>query len=180
MVLLAILAAIALAAIGLVVWAIRGSIPGEASLEELESYLHQIDLPAFQNLTDPRETLFLAKSLTPHAFRTVQRRRIFAAFQYLNALSANAAILIRMGDMASRSDDGETAESGRTLSNTALRTRLLVLRAYCYLVPQWFFPSARPEWSPSVVMHYDELKRCLVHLVSVQQPSMTSRSVRML
>ncbi len=180
MILLGILAAIALAAIGLVVWAIRGSIPRDANAEELESRLHQIDLPAFLNLTDPAETLFLAKSLAPTAFRAVQRRRILAVFHYLNALSSNAAILMRMGDLASRSEDADTAESGRTLSNTALNTRLLVLRAYSYLIPQWFFPSVQPKWGPSVVTHYDELKRCLVHLVSVQQPSMTSRSVSML
>ncbi len=180
MVLLGILAVIALAAIGLVVWTTHGSIPRDASTEELESRLHQIDLSAFQNLTDPAETSFLAQSLPPRAFRRVQRRRIFAALQYLNALSANAAILVRMGDLASRSEDAEAAESGRALSNTALRTRLLVLRAYCYLLPQWFFPSTRQVWGPSVVAHYDELKRRLVHLVSVQHPSMTSRSVRML
>lgn len=180
MALLIILAAIALAAIGLVVWVVRGSIPRDATVEELESHLQQVDLRAFQNLTDRTETLFLAESLAPRRFRSVQRRRIFATFHYLNALSANAAILMRMGDMASRSTDSEIAESGRTLSNTALRTRLLVLRAYCYLVPQWLFPTTRQVWRPSVVTHYDELKRCLVHLVSVQQPSMTSRSVRML
>ncbi len=180
MVLLAILTAVALAAIGLVLWAIRGSVPRDASVEELESSLQQIDLSAFLNLTNPTETAFLAESLSPSAFRRVQRRRIYATFHYLNALSANAALLIRIGDMASRSGEADTVESGRTLSDTALRTRLLVLRAYWYLIPQWFFPSTRQEWSPSIVRHYDELKRCLVHLVSVQQPSMTSRSVRLL
>jgi hypothetical protein len=86
---------------------------------------------------------------------------------------------MRMGDLASHSDDAETADSGRLLSSTALRTRLLVLRAYCFLLPQWVFPSTDQELFPGVLAHYDELKRCLIHLVSVQQPSMTSRSVRM-
>lgn len=180
MVLLEILVAVALATIGLVVWSIRGSIPRDASAEELESRLHQIDLEAFENLIDPTETIFLAESLTSRAFRSVQRRRIYAVFQYLQALSANAAILMRIGDMASRSDNADTAESGRNLSNTALRTRILVLRAYCYLVPQWFFPSTAQIWGPSIAGHYDELKRSFVHLVSVQQPFRTSRSVRIL
>lgn len=180
MVLLAILTAIALATIALAVWSIRGTIPRDASIEELESRLHQIDIAAFQNLMDQAETLFLAESLGPRAFRRVQRHRIYAAFHYLRALSANSAILMRIGDLASRSDNADTAESGRNLSNTALRTRILVLRAYCYLIPQWFFPSTRQIWSPSVAGHYDELKRSFVHFVSLQQPFMTSRSVRML
>lgn len=180
MVLLAILAAIALAAIGLVIWTLRSATPRNASFEQLESQIHELDLPAFQNLTDPAETLFLASSLSPRVFRSVQRRRILAAFHYLNALSANAVILMRMGDLAGHSDDAEIAESGRALSNAALHTRLLVLRAYCFLAPQWLFPSANPQWFPGIVAHYDELKRCLVHLVSVQQPSMTSRSVRII
>lgn len=180
MALLAILTAVALATIGLVVWSIRGSTPRVANPEELESHLHQVDLAAFQNLTNQAETFFLAESLSPSAFRSVQRRRIYATFHYLRALSANSAILMRMGGLASHSDDAETAESGRNLSNTALRTRILVLRAYCYLVPQWFFPSTRQIGSSSVAGHYDELKRSFVHLISVQQPSMTSRSVHML
>jgi type II secretory pathway pseudopilin PulG len=178
MVLLAILAAIALAAIGLLVWTLRSAAPRNASFEQLESQIHQIDLPAFQNLTDPSETLFLASSLSPRVFRSVQRGRILAAIHYLSALSANAAIFMRMGDLAGHSDDAGIAESGRALSNAALHTRLLVLRAYCFLVPQWIFPSEKPEWSPGIFAHYDQLKRCLIHLVSVQQPSMTSRSVR--
>jgi hypothetical protein len=178
MLLLTILTAIALAAIGLLVWTIRSSAPRDASFEQLESQIHQLDLPAFQNLTDPAETLFLSTSLSPRVFRSVQRGRILAAFHYLNALSANAAILMRMGERASHSDDTEIADSGRALSSAALHTRLLVLRAYFFLVPQWLYPSAKPEWFPAVVAHYDEVKRCLVHLVSVQQPSLTSRSVR--
>ncbi len=179
MVLLVVLSIIALAAIGLVIWALRSSASHTGSLEELESRIHQVDLAAFLNLTDPAEVLFLSKNLSPSAFRSVQRRRIFAAFHYLGALSANAAILMRMGDLASRSDNAEVAESGRELSSTALRTRLLVLRAYCFLLPQWLYPSAQQDWLPGIVTHYDELKRRMIHLVSVQQPSMTSRTVRM-
>jgi hypothetical protein len=180
MVLIVILAAIALAAVALVAWAIRGATPRFSRVEELESRLHQIDLPAFLNLTDPDEVSYLARSLPPRSFRRVQRQRIFATFHYLNALSANAAILMRIGDLATHSDDPETAQSGRVLSDTALRTRLLVLRAYGQLIPQWFFPSAEKAWSAPVIARYDELKHCLVHLVSVQHPVMTSRSVDLL
>ncbi len=180
MVLIIILSAVALAAIGLVTWTLLGSAPRNASAEELESRLHQVDLSAFLNLTDPAETSFLAQSLAPRRFRRVQRLRIQAIFRYLNALSDNAVILMRLGDLASHSDDPEVAESGRTLSNTALRTRLLVLRAYYFLAPQWFFPSTKQQWSAGVVAHYGELKQALVHLVSVQRPTMTSRSVSLL
>ena len=178
MLLIVILAVFALAAVALVAWAIRT--PRFSRVDELESSLHQIDLPAFLNLTDPDEVSYLARSLPPRSFRRVQRQRIIATFHYLNALSTNAAILMRIGDLAANSDDPETAQSGRALSDTALRTRLLVLRAYGQLIPQWFFPSAEKAWSAPVVMHYDELKRCLVHLVSVQHPVMTSRSVDLL
>jgi hypothetical protein len=98
---------------------------------------------------------------------------------YLSAVSRNAAILLRIGDLASQSEDQEISRSGRELSNTALRTRILALRTYLRLIPEWLFPSARPL-RPDLVPHYDELKRCLVHLVSMQQPAMTSRVASLL
>ena len=179
MLLIVILAAIALAAVAFVAWAVRGT-PRFSRVEDLESRLHQIDLPAFLNLTGPDEVSYLARSLAPRSFRRVQRQRIIAPFHYLNALSTNAAILMRIGDLAANSDDPETAQSGRALTDAALRTRLLALRAYGQLIPQWFFPSAEKAWSAPVIAHYDELKRRLVHLVSVQHPIMTSRSVDLL
>ncbi|MDT8067428.1 MAG: hypothetical protein ROO76_04605 [Terriglobia bacterium] len=180
MLLIIILVAVALGAIALALWAFRGTSLQNGSVGELESRLHEVDLPAFLNLTDPEEARFLARSLTPKAFRRVQRRRISATLSYLNALAANAALLIAMGELAGHSDDPEVAESGRRLANTAMRTRLLVIRSYFYFVPQWFFPTAKQEWNGAVVTHYGELKRCLVHLVSVQNPSMTSRTVSLM
>jgi hypothetical protein len=180
MLVIIILVAVGLAAIALVLWTLRRISLENGSVEELESRLHEVDLPAFLNLIDPEETRFLAQSLAAASFRRVQRGRIIATLHYLNALSANAAILMAMGDMAATSDDQEVADSGRILANTALRTRLLVLRAYFYLVPQWVFPTVKQDWSGSLVNQYGNLKGCLVHLVSIQQPAMTSRTVRLL
>lgn len=180
MLLIIILVAVALGAIALALWALRGASLQNGSVAELESRLYEVDLPAFLNLTDPEEVRFLALSLAPKAFRRVQRQRIIATLRYLNALAANSALLMAMGELASHSDNPDVAKSGRTLANTALQTRLLVLRSYFYFVLQWVFPTAKQEWSGAVLTHYGELKRCLVHLVSVQDPSLTSRTVRLM
>ena len=174
------LVAVVIVVIGLLFWAIRGSAPRTTGPENLEAQLRPVDLPAFLNLTDTSETDYLQHALPPSRFRRVQRVRILAMFRYLDALSHNSAILIRMGDLASRSSDPQVAESGRALSDTALHTRLLVLRAYLTLVPRLIYPMPKGAWRPGVITDYEQLKRCFLHLASVQAPVETSRTAGLL
>lgn len=174
------LVAVAIVVIGLLFWAIPGAAPRTTGPENLEAQLRPVDLPAFLNLTDTSETDYLQRTLPPSRFRRVQRLRILAMFRYLNALSHNSAILIRMGDLASRSFNPQVAQSGRVLSDTALHTRFLVIRAYLMLIPSLVYPMPKGAWRPDVITDYEQLKRSFMQLASVQAPVEMSRTTGLL
>jgi hypothetical protein len=153
----------------------RGAVPKSESIESLESSLRAVDLAAFLNLTDTGETEFLRTVLSPESFRRVARMRIRAALKYLKRLSWNSAVLQKIGEVAARNPDQAIAASGRELANTALRTRILILRAYYKLVPQLVFPSHSTRSDSSLLSDYEELRHRFGALAAVQQPLDASR-----
>jgi hypothetical protein len=155
--------------------ALRGAVPQSDTIECLESLLQSVDLSAFLNLTDPREAEFLRATLPPASYRRLARARIRAALKYLTCLSRNSAVLQRIGELARRSSDQAIADSGRELANTALRTRILILRAYWRLAPQLILPAYGAASDPRILSDYEELKRRFGSLASTQQPLVASR-----
>jgi hypothetical protein len=157
--------------------AVRGSVPQSETIEGLESLLQTVDVAAFLNLTSNEETAFLHSRLSPRSFRRLHRLRTWVTFKYLRLLSWNAAVVMRIGELASRSTDPSIAQSGRDLANAALRTRLLTLRAFLKLIPQLILPSYDRAANPQLVADYTELKVRFGLLASLQQPLVASRSV---
>ena len=174
---LAIFIAVALISIITLVITIRGRVSRSASLEQLQESLQEVDVAAFLNLMDGREVLFLRRTLTPPSFRRVQRLRNRAALAYLNMLFNNTAILIRIGDIAQASSDEKLAESGRVLAETALRTRMSVLRSYLTLVPLLLSPSGEWKLGGKLLSNYNELVGRLRDLGPVQ-PLVSRQSSR--
>jgi len=154
---------------------LRGAVPQSDSIERLESQLQSVDLNAFLNLTDAREAEFLRTTLPPTTYRRLTRARIRAALKYLKCLSRNSAVLQRIGELAGRSSDQLVADSGRELANTALRTRILILRAFWKLAPQLILPAYGVASDPRILSDYEELKRRFGSLASKQQPLVVSR-----
>jgi hypothetical protein len=153
----------------------RGTLAQSDNIGELESSLRAVDLCAFLNLTDDRETEFLRSVLPPGRYRHVARLRIRAALKYLSCLSWNSAVLQKIGVIAGRSPDQAIAASGRELANIALRTRILVLRTYCKLVPQLVVPSYSTTSDTRLLSDYEELRHRFGALAAVQQPLAVSR-----
>lgn len=114
-------------------------------LNELSASIRPVDLEAFQNLISPRDEKFLMANLAPRKFRKVQRRRLLAAIAYLNAVAANAAILMRIAQLAQTSSDLEIVAAGRELGEAASHLRLYSVLVLAKLYIGMLVPGAGPS-----------------------------------
>ena len=123
----------------LVLWiAVRSHRLDKVSITELPRLLRPMDLEAFLNLVDPAEDEFLARELQSDQLSRIRKERLRAVLEYLGRARYNAAILLRLGEAAQRSSDGELAVHGGQLVSAALRFRtnamLLTLKTYAALL----------------------------------------------
>src|ERR1700675_3834445 len=62
--------------------------------------IQPIDVEAFRNLTNPAEDDYLRRRLPAAQFRLVRRVRLRAMATYVETAASNAALLVRVGEMA--------------------------------------------------------------------------------
>ncbi len=154
-----------------------GAVPDPKDACELHAKLREFDLDAFLTLTDPADDQFLEAGLPVEVFRQVRRLRVKAALKYLNILYRNSAVLMKMGELAGASPDPSVAESGRILASTAFRTRVLVLRAYCVLLPELLLPWRLNNRELEVRSGYGELRRRYLEFSTIQSFPGSSQSI---
>lgn len=111
----------------------RGRALAVSDVSQLPGRTQPVDLAAFRNLVDPDEEEYLRQNLSPEEFRKIHRERLWAASEYVQCVAKNAAILLRLGEAARRSDDPQVAEAGQQLVNSALRVRVTSLIAQAKL-----------------------------------------------
>jgi hypothetical protein len=92
-------------------------------LDDLAGCTRPVDLNAFRNLMDPKEEDFLRSNLLPRDFRAIQRERAISAIDYILNAMHNAAVLLRLGEAATRSSNQSIALAGRRLAENAIRLR---------------------------------------------------------
>jgi hypothetical protein len=145
---------------GLVLFLVWGIVrPGLAqihSLDDWEAKKHEVDLDAFRLLLDPAEEQFLRTSLPSSEFRVFQRRRLNLALGSLNLVGKNAAMLIKLGQLAKAGANPMLAQQAEELIHGALRLRVNLLLVQPYLGMKWLFP----EWTvpvPRLGLPYEEL-----------------------
>jgi hypothetical protein len=103
--------------------------------------LIEVDLDAFENLTDPEEEKYLKINLTPAEFRRVQRSRIRAAKAYVQALSQNASALVAVGQSARHNPDKRIAASAQQLVQRAVQLKMRCLASALRLNAALVFPG---------------------------------------
>ncbi len=123
--------------------AVRGHASSVHDIADLEGMTQPLDLLAFRNLTDPAEEKYLRGHLSTRDFRQVQRQRLWAAIAYLDCVAANAAVLLRLGEAARRSQDPQIAAAGLVLVNNALRLRLYTVSAQARFYLAILVPGVR-------------------------------------
>jgi hypothetical protein len=139
------------------VWAIlRPGLPQVRSLEDWEANKHEVDLDAFQILLDSTEEQYLRESLPPSEFRFFQKRRLALALRSLELVGKNAAMLMKLGQLARGEANPRLAKEAEELIYGALRLRVNLLYAQPYLWLKWLFPG----WTlsvPAFEVPYEEL-----------------------
>jgi hypothetical protein len=158
--------------------AVRGRGPAVHDISELQGKTRPVDLLAFRNLTSPAEEQYLREHLPPRDFRSVQRQRLLAAIAYLDCLSDNAAVLLRLGEAARRSPNSQVAEAGLLLVNNALRVRLYAFSARVRFYIAFLWPGLQA--SPAAVSDcYEKLTGTVQRLGYLQKgsPSQSAAAV---
>jgi len=170
----AILIAFALLAVGVLISALRRRRVPVPELPALDAYTQPVDLAAFRNLIDPAEEDYLRQRLPAGQFRSLQRERACAALEYVKRTAYNGALLLRVGEAASRDQNPEVAAAGRTLMNDALRLRMNAMLAMLVLYARLAVPGARISIGRLTDV-YESLTQGLVRLTRLQNPAQTAR-----
>ena len=141
---------------------------------DLAVAIRPIDIEAFRNLIDPAEDAYLRRRLPPPEFRMVRRERLRAMAAYVQAASANAAVLVRVGEAALASGDPRFVPAARQLVNDALLLRrnanVALLRIYVALAwPNSGFAAVR------VVDRYERVSGMAMLLGRLQNPGAAVR-----
>jgi hypothetical protein len=150
----------------LLVWAIvRPRLPQIRTLDDWEAKKYEVDLEAFRILLDPAEEQYLRRKLPPAEFRHFQKQRLALALRSLDLVGKNAAMLLKLGQLARESANPALAKEAEDLIYGALRLRVNLLHVQPYLWLKWIFPG----WTlsvPAFAMPYEEL---LSYLSRVRQ-----------
>lgn len=139
------------------VWAVlRPGLSAIHSLEDWEAKRHRVDPEVFRILLDPLEEKYLQRALGPREFRLFQRRRLALALLTLDLVGKNAAMLMKLGQLARMEGNPRLAGEVEELIHGALRLRVNLSLIQPCLWLKWLFPG----WTvslPAVEMPYEEL-----------------------
>ena len=148
------------------VWAVlRPGLPAIKSLEDWEAKRHNVDAEVFRILLDPAEEKYLQRALPPREFRRFQRKRLALALVALDSVGKNAAMLMKLGQLARTEGNPKLAREAEELIHGALRLRVNLSLVQPCLWLKWLFPG----WAlslPAVEMPYEEL---LTYLSRIRQ-----------
>jgi hypothetical protein len=148
------------------VWTmVRPGLPQIQSLEDWEAKKHEVDPEVFRILLDPAEERYLRQSLLPHEFRPFQRRRLALALRSLDLVGENAAMLMKLGQLAKTEANPRLAKEAADLIHGALWLRVNLSLAQPCLWLKWLFPGWALRF-PAVEMPYEEL---LTYLGRIRQ-----------
>jgi len=132
--------------------------------------IQPLDIEAFRNLTSPAEDEFLRRRLPAAEFRRVRRLRLRATSEYVQVASRNAAVLVRLGQMALASSDASTLQAAHQLVDQALLLRrncaFALIRIHIALA--WPVPN---EAAAPVLRGYEQLNGCALLLTRLQNPA---------
>ena len=151
------------------VWTLlRPGLPQIGSLEDWEAKRHEVDLAVLRILIDPGEERYLRSLFSPPEYRRMMRRRLTLALNSLGLIGENAAMLMKLGQLAKAGANPALAQEAEELSHGALRLRVNLMLVEPYLRVKWLFPG----WTlsvPAFEMPYEELLSYLNRLRQQQQ-----------
>jgi hypothetical protein len=140
----------------------------------LDAAIRLIDVEAFRNLINPAEDEYLRRRLPPAQYRVVRRERLRAMAAYVQVAASNAAVLVRVGEVALASGDSRITLAAQEVVNDALllRRNTTVALARIYLALAWpnsGFAAVR------VIDRYEQLSGAAMLLGRLQNPAVPVR-----
>ena len=151
------------------VWVVvRPGLPRIGGLADWEAQKHEVDLAAFRLLLDPAEEEYLRTSLRPPQFRSFQRQRLRLALDSLDLVGKNAAMLMKLGQLAKSSANPKLAQEAEDLIYGTLRLRVNLSLVQPCLWLKWLFPGWRVS-IPTFAIPYEELLGYLSRIRQAQQ-----------
>jgi hypothetical protein len=161
--------AIALLALGLLVYLATRNRTSQTGLHGAIAMIRSIDIEAFRNLVDSDEEIFLRRTLSPKEFRGIQRERAWAALAYVRCAGRAAVLFARAGQAAQGSSDASIAESGIQIAHSALRLRLYTLQAGLRLLCHAMLPGISNRPLSSMIDQYEKIAEKLLRLGRLPQ-----------
>ena len=136
--------------------------------------IRPVDIEAFRNLVDAAEDAYLRRRLSPAEFRVVRRKRLHAMAAYVQAVGENAAVLVRVGELALASGDPRIAAAAQQQVNDALlfRRTATVALARIYFALAWPYSTFA---AVRVVDRYEQLSGSAMLLGRLQNPAVAVR-----
>jgi hypothetical protein len=141
---------------------------------QLNGAIRPIDVEAFRNLINPAEDHYLRRNLPAAQFRMVRRERLRATAAYVQVVSNNAGVLVRIGEAALASGDANLAAAAGELVNDALllRRNTTVALARIYLALAWPYSEFA---AVRVVERYEHVSGAAMLLGRLQNPGVAVR-----
>jgi len=132
--------------------------------------IQPLDVAAFRNLASPDEDTFLRRRLPSAEFRRVRRERLRAMSAYVQVAGRNAAVLVRLGQTALRSDNTITSEAAHQLVDQALLLRRNCAFALIRIHLALALPLVNDAAAP-ILRGYEQLSGCALLLTRLQNPA---------
>ncbi len=132
---------------------------------------HEIDVRAFDALTDLNDERRLRRCLPARRFRHFQRRRIRLALRFLQLMEENAGMLTSLAQLARTQRDTVLTQKADDLIALAFQLRLKLPLVRLYLYVKWLVPS----WTatlPAFESSYRELLNRAIQLQGYSQQAL--------
>ena len=125
-----------------------------------------LDLSAFYALMDREDETFLCEKLPRRQFFRLKRLRIGVTWKYVNRISDNSAVVLRMVGMVRQDPDPDVAATAAQLADLATQVRMQCMVAFAKLAAEFLFPSI--QLNPAMLApKYESLQQNLSRLRSL-------------
>lgn len=129
--------------------------------------IRPIDMKAFRTLTDRSDEIFLRQRLPRSEFSRLKRKRIRVTALYVKRMANNAAVVMRMGEMARTSANPDVVQVAAQISETASQIRLQCIIAFAKLSVEFAVPSL--QLNPATLEpSYQALRENIARLARLQ------------
>jgi hypothetical protein len=146
-----------------------------SSLEEVERQWQKVDMEAFLNLVDPAEERYLRRNLPASEFRSLQRLRVRAMWEYTGRLAFNSRLMMSAGQMVQHQSSGARLQEATHLVAAASRMRMLIFAADVYLAVRFILPEMHDPIR-NLVGKYQGLTQAFAHTCADNVVSISAAS----